>query len=254
MFMDKLELNSLSKSGKILSKILNQIKMTITNGERDLSELDLLAEKLLLDYNSKSAFKDFQPDFATSPFQHYICASVNEELVHGLPTKGRFLKEGDIVSIDLGLEHDGWFADSAFTIGIGEIKENHKLLIEGTEKAFEAALENCHVGKKLGDLGHAVHEAAIGNMHSVAFGLMGHGIGRSLHEKPDVLNFGKPDTGLELFEGLSICIEPILIDGPYSIKELEDGWTLVTEDGAFAAHYEHTVAITKDGPLVLTRD
>ena len=254
MFLDKSELNSLSKSGKILSKILNQIKMAITNGERDLFELDLLAEKLLSDNNSKSAFKDFQPDFANSPYPHFICSSINEELVHGLPAKGRILKDGDIVSIDLGLEHDGWFADSAFTIGIGEIKERHKLLIEGAEKAFDAALQNCYVGKKLGDLGYAVHETAIENMHSVALGLMGHGIGRSLHEKPDVLNFGKPDTGLELFEGLSICIEPILIDGLYSIKELEDGWTLTTEDGSFAAHYEHTVAITKHGPLVLTRD
>jgi methionyl aminopeptidase len=254
MFMDKSELNSLAKSGKILSKILNQIKMAITNGERDLNELDLLAKKLLLDYNSKSAFKDFQPDFATSPFEYYICASVNEELVHGLPTKGRILQDGDIVSIDLGLEHDGWFADSAFTIGIGEIKQNHKLLIEGTEKAFEAALQECIIGKKLGDLGHAVQETAAANKHAVALGLMGHGIGRSLHEKPDVLNFGRPNTGIDLFEGLSICIEPILIDGLYSIKELEDGWTLVTEDGSFAAHYEHTVAITKDGPLVLTRE
>jgi methionyl aminopeptidase len=254
MFMDKSELNSLAKSGKILSKILNQIKMAITNGERDLNELDLLAKKLLLDYNSKSAFKDFQPDFATSPFEYYICASVNEELVHGLPTKGRILQDGDIVSIDLGLEHDGWFADSAFTIGIGEIKQNHKLLIEGTEKAFEAALQDCIIGKKLGDLGHAVQETAAANKHAVALGLMGHGIGRSLHEKPDVLNFGRPNTGIDLFEGLSICIEPILIDGLYSIKELEDGWTLVTEDGSFAAHYEHTVAITKDGPLVLTRE
>lgn len=252
--MDKSELNSLAKSGKILSKILNQIKMAITNGERDLNELDLLAKKLLLDYNSKSAFKDFQPDFATSPFEYYICASVNEELVHGLPTKGRILQNGDIVSIDLGLEHDGWFADSAFTIGIGEIKQNHKLLIEGTEKAFEAALQDCIIGKKLGDLGHAVQETAAANKHAVALGLMGHGIGRSLHEKPDVLNFGRPNTGIDLFEGLSICIEPILIDGLYSIKELEDGWTLVTEDGSFAAHYEHTVAITKDGPLVLTRE
>lgn len=252
--MDKSELNSLAKSGKILSKILNQIKMAITNGERDLNELDLLAKKLLLDYNSKSAFKDFQPDFATSPFEYYICASVNEELVHGLPTKGRILQDGDIVSIDLGLEHDGWFADSAFTIGIGEIKQNHKLLIEGTEKAFEAALQECIIGKKLGDLGHAVQETAAANKHAVALGLMGHGIGRSLHEKPDVLNFGRPNTGIDLFEGLSICIEPILIDGLYSIKELEDGWTLVTEDGSFAAHYEHTVAITKDGPLVLTRE
>lgn len=252
--MDKSELNSLAKSGKILSKILNQIKMAITNGERDLNELDLLAKKLLLDYNSKSAFKDFQPDFATSPFEYYICASVNEELVHGLPTKGRILQDGDIVSIDLGLEYDGWFADSAFTIGIGEIKQNHKLLIEGTEKAFEAALQDCIIGKKLGDLGHAVQETAAANKHAVALGLMGHGIGRSLHEKPDVLNFGRPNTGIDLFEGLSICIEPILIDGLYSIKELEDGWTLVTEDGSFAAHYEHTVAITKDGPLVLTRE
>jgi methionyl aminopeptidase len=254
MFLDKDELASLAKSGKILSKILSEIKQTILNGEKDLNELDLKAACLLKDYKSISAFKDFQPDFANSPFPHYICTSVNDELVHGLPTKGRQLKDGDIVSIDLGLVHDGWYADSAFTVGIGEIKNQHKLLIENTEKAFEAGLALCKLGNKLGDVGYAIHESAIENCHSVALGLMGHGIGRKLHEKPDVLNFGKQDTGLELFEGLSICIEPILIDGPYSINEHDDGWTLTTDDGSFAAHYEHTIALTKDGPLVLTRE
>ena len=254
MFLDKLELEGLAKSGKILAKILRLIKESIISGERDLFELDLLAEKLLLDNNSKSAFKDFQPDFASSPFPHFICTSVNEELVHGLPSKNKYLKEGDIVSVDLGLVHDGWFADSAFTIGIGKIQENHKSLIENCESAFEAGLKQCYVGNRLGDVGFAIHEDATKNLNSVALGLMGHGIGRSLHEKPDVLNFGKQGTGLVLFEGLSICIEPIIIDGDYSIKELKDGWTLTTEDGSFAAHYEHTVAITKEGPLVLTRE
>lgn len=254
MFLDKSELTSLSKTGKILSKILDKLKSKIINGERDLSELDLYTERLLKDYNSESAFKNFQPDFANSPFPCYLCTSVNEELVHGLPLKGRILKDGDIVSIDLGISHDGWYSDSAFTIGIGKISENHKALIENTEASFEAALQLCFEGNKLGDLGYAIHEKAIENFHSVALGLCGHGIGRSLHEKPDVMNFGSKNTGLELFNGLSICIEPILIDGNYTIKEMEDGWTLSTEDGSFAAHYEHTVAITKDGPLVLTRE
>lgn len=254
MFSDKQDLAGLQKSGKILNKILSKLKHLITNGERDLNELDLFAQKLLIDHNSKSAFKDFQPDFANSPFEYHICTSVNDELVHGLPKKGRYLKDGDIVSIDLGLVHNNWFADSAFTIGIGEISNRHKKLIESTEQAFESGLKNCFVGKKLGDVGYAIHETAIENFHSVALGLMGHGIGKNLHEKPDVLNFGKQDTGVDIFEGLSICIEPILIDGIYSIKEHDDGWTLTTQDGSFASHYEHTIAITKDGPLVLTRD
>jgi methionyl aminopeptidase len=254
MFVDKADLECLSKSGKILAKILNKLKTAISNGERSLSEIDALTGALLKDYNSKSAFKDYKPEFANSPFPNYVCASVNDELVHGLPSIDKILKEGDIVSIDLGLVHDGWFADSAFTIGIGQISEANKLLIENTEKSFYAGFEKCLIDKTLGDVGFAIQEQAISEMHAVALGLMGHGIGRELHEKPDVLNFGKPDTGLKLFEGLSICIEPILIDGSYSIKESEDGWTLKTEDGSFAAHYEHTVAITKDGPLILTRE
>jgi methionyl aminopeptidase len=254
MFLDKADLDCLSRSGKILSKILDKIKNAIVNGERDLFELDVLAESLLKDFDSKSAFKDYQPEFANTPFPYHICTSINSELVHGLPNKGRSLKDGDIVSIDLGIVHNGWFADSAFTLGVGEISDKNKNLIENTEKSFHQGFQQCLIGKTLGDVGFAVQEQAISEMHSVALGLMGHGIGKALHEKPDVLNFGQPGCGLELFEGLSICIEPILIDGSYSIKEESDGWTLSTEDGANAAHYEHTIAITKDGPLILTMD
>jgi len=253
MFEDKADLAGLTKSGKILSKILNEIKFKISNGERDLYEINRFTKSSLSEMNARSAFKNYQPDFASQPFPFYLCASVNDELVHGLPSKNKFLKEGDIVSIDLGIEHDGWFADAAFTIGIGTIKENHQLLIENTEKAFEAGLQQCLVDKYLGDVGAAIHEQAVDSSLSVALCLMGHGIGKSLHEKPDVYNFGKPGTGYQIHEGLSICIEPIFIDGTYSIKEEDDGWTLKTSDGSFASHYEHTVAITKDGPIVLTR-
>lgn len=254
MFFDKADLDGLITSGKILSKILNQIKSVIVNGEKDLFELDKLTESLLKDYNSRSAFKNYQPDFSSTPFPFSICTSINDELVHGLPSLNKTLKEGDIVSIDLGIEHNGWYADSAFTIGIGSINDKNKLLIDNTEKAFYSALNYCTLEYTLGDIGFAIQEQAIYESHSVALGLMGHGIGKELHEKPNVFNYGTRGQGLKLYEGLSICIEPILIDGEYSIVEDEDGWTLRTADKSNAAHYEHSIAITKDGPIILTQE
>ena len=257
MFNTQEELISLSESSKIVGKVLNSIKESILGGERELSKLDNLASALLEEFGAKSAFKGYQPDFADSPFQYHICASVNNEVVHGLPSEGRFLQDGDIVTIDLGASYNGWCADSAFTIGIGEISDNDRLLIETTERCFNEAAKLCYPGNTLGDIGDAITAIAEFNNFYIAFALSGHGIGKELHEQPAVYNFGKPGSGPVIEVGMSFCIEPIIIAGTSMISEenngISDGWTIYSADGSKAAHYEHTIAITEDGPLILTR-
>lgn len=256
MFNTPQELQCLKESGKILSKILSAIKQSILDGEREVYKLDDLASNMLIELDARS-FKGYKPDFADEAFAYNICASINNEIVHGLPSKDKILKDGDIVSIDMAVEHNGWFADSAFTIGIGEISETNQKLISTAEECFEKALELCQVGNTLGDVGHIITEIAKSNGLSVAYALSGHGIGQALHEDPYVKNFGLPGQGLIITPGMSFCIEPMLIDGDHMISEFydgkTDGWTLYSSDGGNASHYEHTIAITENGPLVLTR-
>lgn len=256
MFNSQEEFQGMVDAGRITGIILTELKNKIISGERNLSALNNLAGELISDHNAKSAFKGYQPDFSDSPFDYYICTSVNNEIVHGLPID-RNLKDGDIVSVDLGLEYNGWYGDSAFTIGIGDISDSDKNLIEAGEVCFENALKYCKEGFTLGDIGEAVFETAKSYGVSIAMSLSGHGIGRSLHMDPYVKNFGKAGEGMVIRQGMCFAIEPILITGDFRISEsfngISDGWTLYSLDGTNATHYEHTVAITKDGPKVLTR-
>ncbi len=256
MFTNQEEYKKLERSGEILFLILTSIKNAIINGEKSLHHLDLIAEEMLNHYNARSV-KGYLPDFADIPFEYNLCASINNEIVHGLPKKDKFLKDGDIVSIDMAIEHDGWFADSAFTIGVGQISDSRKKLIEITESCFEKGFEACKIGNKIGDIGHAIFTEAKSNGFSIAFALTGHGIGKSLHEDPHIPNFGKPGEGLDILPGMSFCIEPMLIAGDHMISESYmnnyDGWTIYSNDGSDTAHYEHTIAITHDGPVILTR-
>lgn len=256
MFNSQEEFQGMVDAGRITGIILTELKNKIISGERNLSALNNLAGELISDHNAKSAFKGYQPDFSDSPFDYYICTSVNNEIVHGLPID-RNLKDGDIVSVDLGLEYNGWYGDSAFTIGIGDISDSDKNLIEAGEVCFENALKYCKEGFTLGDIGEAVFETAKSYGVSIAMSLSGHGIGRSLHMDPYVKNFGKAGEGMVIRQGMCFAIEPILIAGDFRISEsfngISDGWTLYSLDGTNATHYEHTVAITKDGPKVLTR-
>ena len=256
MFTTPQELQCLKNSGEILSEILSAIKKSILDGEREIYKLDDLAAKMLIELDARS-FKGYKPDFADDAYEYNICASVNNEIVHGLPSKDKILKDGDIVSIDMAVEHNGWYADSAFTIGIGEISESNKNLIFTAEDCFNKALEICQVGNTLGDVGHIINGTAKARGLSIAHALSGHGIGKALHEDPYVKNFGLPNEGLIIEPGMSFCIEPMLIDGDHMISEYfegkTDGWTLYTIDGGNSSHYEHTIAITENGPLVLTR-
>jgi len=252
MFYCESDLKGLEKSAKILSNILNKLKNSIINGERELSELDYLAGKLLKDYNSESAFKGYKPDFSKKPYEYNICTSVNDEIVHGLPKKGKILRDGDIVSIDMALSHNGWFSDAAFTIGVGNISETSTKLIQTAELCFETALNNCYPGKTTGDIGFSIHTVARTMGFEIAYGLTGHGIGHSLHEKPNVYNHGPAAYGEIIMEGMSLCIEPIIVEGSHLIIEDNDGWTIKTSDGLLSAHYEHTVAVTSKETIVLT--
>lgn len=256
MFNTPQELECLKKSGKILSEILSAIKQSILDGEREVYKLDDLASEMLIKYDARS-FKGYKPDFADEAFDYNICASINNEIVHGLPSKNKILKDGDILSIDMAVEHNGWFADSAFTIGIGEISDSDKNLILTAEECFEKALDICQIGNTLGDVGHIISQTAKSKGLSIAYALSGHGIGQSLHEDPYVKNFGLPGEGLIIVPGMSFCIEPMLINGDHMISEFyngtTDGWTLYSSDGGNTSHYEHTIAITDNGPLVLTR-
>lgn len=255
MFKSQEEYLKLEKSGKILFFILTSIKNAIINGERSVNKLDNLAEEMLKHYDARSC-KGYLPDFADIPFAYNLCASVNNEIVHGLPTKDKFLNDGDIVSIDMAIEHDGWFADSAFTIGVGNISDERTKLINATESCFQKGFEACTLGNTVGDIGHAIYSEAKKNGFSIAFALSGHGIGKTLHEDPYIPNFGNRGEGIKIEPGMSFCIEPMLIAGDTMISETymgkNDGWTIYSLDGTDTAHYEHTIAITDNGPIILT--
>ncbi len=184
-------------------------------------------------------------------FPAVICASVNDEVVHGIPG-GRTLEEGDIISIDCGAVVDGWHGDAAFTMGVGRISEADAALIETGRRSLEAAIETMVVGNTIGDIGHATEAVAVAGGCSVLREYTGHGIGRAMHEAPDVPNHGKPGKGRTLKPGMVLAVEPMVVAGDPTVVELEDGWTVVTADGARAVHWEHSIAITDDGPQILT--
>jgi methionyl aminopeptidase len=184
-------------------------------------------------------------------FPYSICASVNDEICHGFPSKEP-LKAGDIVTIDMVVNYDGYLADSAWSYAVGEVSENAKNLLEVTKKALYIGIEQAVVGNRLGDIGHAIQTFVESNGYSVVRDFVGHGIGKQMHEDPQVPHYGKPNRGIRLTEGMVITIEPMVNEGVYSIKIDDNEWTARTLDGKLSAQYEHTIAITKDGPMILT--
>ena len=208
-------------------------------------DLDALAEREIRFLGAVPSFKGLYGFPAT------ICASVNEEIVHGIPSRRR-LVEGDIISIDLGAIVGGFHSDTAFTVGVGEIDEDSQRLLEATRTSLYRAIEQVKAGHRIGDVGAAVQTYAEGMGYGVVRQYVGHGIGRALHEDPQVPNYGKPGRGALLRVGMTIAIEPMLTAGTWDTKVLDDGWTVVTADGSRSAHFEDTVAVTENGPEVLT--
>jgi methionyl aminopeptidase len=247
----KSEIETMRESGKILAEILRLLASKVKPGISG-DELEKIAEKEVKKYRVIPSFKNYTISRYIKPFPSIICLSINNEIVHGFPF-GKIIKEGDIVSIDAGVKHKGFHSDSAVTVGAGEISKKAKKIIEVTRESLFKGIEQVKPGNRIGDIGFAVQKYAEENGFSVVRNLVGHGVGRSIHEPPEVPNFGNKKTGLKLCPGMTFAIEPMLNEGSYYIKCDNDDWTIRTTDGKLSAHFEHTVAVTDDGCEILTR-
>lgn len=237
------------EAGRIVAEMLAACRAAVRPGVTT-GELDRIAAEVLRRHGATSNFKGYGvPVFP--PFPGVICTSVNEQVVHGIPGK-RHLKEGEILSIDAGAIVEGWHADAAVTVPVGQVSAQAAQLIAVTEEALRRAIAAAIVGKRLGDIGAAVQRFAEGQGFSVVRNYVGHGIGRAMHEEPQVPNYGAPERGLQIREGLCIAIEPMVNVGRPETKTLADQWTVVTADGSLSAHFEHTLWCTVAGPVVLT--
>lgn len=236
----------MAQAGKIAAKTLKILERNIRPGVKT-SYLNELTESFILSQKARPAFKGYRG------FPAGLCVSVNDEVVHGIPTEKRVLAEGDIVSLDLGVEYEGFYSDVAATFPVGKISVLAQKLIRVTQEALQAGIAQCQPGKYLFDISAAIQSKVESNGFSVVRQLVGHGIGRQLHEDPQVPNYGEAGKGPLLEEGMTFAIEPMVNAGGYQVEVLSDGWTVVTADGSLSAHFEHTVAITKNGPLILTK-
>ena len=233
-------------SGKALRQVHNALAPHVVPGASTM-DLERIAVAKIAELGATAAFKGYHG------YPAALCTSVNDEVVHGMPNEKRVLKEGDIVSIDCGVIIDGFYSDAAVTYAIGKPSEKTRKLLDVTKASLEAAIEQCQVGGRLGDISAAVQEMCEAEGFGVVRDFVGHGIGRSMHEDPQVPNFGPAGKGPRLKAGMVLAIEPMINAGGPEVRVLKDGWTAVTVDGSYSAHFEHTVAITTDGPLVLTR-
>lgn len=238
------EIDMMRHSGKIVAFVLKNIEENIKPGVTT-KYLDEMAEDLTRQVGATPSFKGYRG------FPFSICSSRNEEIVHGFPTD-KPLEEGEILSVDFGANYKGWHGDSAFTKGVGEISENAKTLLAATEAALYAGISQAVTFNRIGDISNAVEQSALSKNFGVIKEFVGHGIGRNLHEEPSVPNYGRPHTGYLLKPGVVIAIEPMLVEDSNAAIVLSDGWTTITGDGGLSAHFEHTIAITTNGPEILT--
>ena len=240
------QIGKMREAGALLYEVLQKLREAVKPG-MSTAALDVYAEQLI------------RKNHAIPSFLHYhgypasLCTSVDDVVVHGIPSEKTILREGSILSIDCGLILDGWQADSAFTMGVGEISAEAEALIKVTEECFWQGVRKAVVGNRLGDMGHAIQHHAESHGCGVVRDLTGHGIGRDMQEDPSVFNFGEPGRGLRLRKGMTLAIEPMITAGDWRVKEDGDGWTIRTRDGSLCSHYEHTIAIREDGlPEILT--
>ena len=241
------EIDKMRRSGRIVRDVLDHVRSLVTPGATTM-ELERAAEKKMKDLGAKPAFKGY------FDYPCVLCTSVNEEIVHGIPSEKRVLKAGDIVSVDCGVVLDGYYGDAAITVPVGEdIKPELKKLLKVTEESLYRAIEAARIGNAVGDVGAAVQEHVEANGFSVVREFVGHGIGTRLHEEPQVPNFGTRGHGARLREGMVLAIEPMVNYGKPETRVLSDKWTAVTADGSYSAHFEHCVAVTRDGPVILTQ-
>ena len=245
------EIDAMREAGRVVANALEAVRIAAGVGI-SLLELDEVAHEVLRDAKATSPFLGYQPRFASSPFPGVICASVNDAVVHGIPD-GYRLRDGDLVSIDCGATLEGWTGDAAVSFVVGAVRPGDAALIEATEAALAAGNAACRAGARMGDVAHAVGHVGRAAGYGILADFGGHGIGRTMHEDPPVPNEGRRGRGLPLRTGLVIAIEPMFIAGGQDGYLTDpDGWTLRSDDGSRAAHFEHTVAVTEDGPRVLT--
>ncbi|MFA6320719.1 MAG: type I methionyl aminopeptidase [Candidatus Omnitrophota bacterium] len=240
----KEEIGQMRRAGSILAMTLEKLSRSVRVGIAT-SELDAIARDEIISRNGYPAFKGY------NGFPANICVSVNETVVHGIPSN-RKLQDGDIVSLDVGVRFRDYCADGAVTVGVGRISDTAAKLIEVTKKALYIGIEKVQTGLRLTDLSHAIQQYVESNGFSVVRALVGHGIGTNIHEEPEIPNFGRPGMGPVLESGMVLAIEPMVNAGTFEVETLNDGWSIVTKDRKLSAHFEHTVAVTDDGPQILT--
>ncbi|GAA2253209.1 MULTISPECIES: type I methionyl aminopeptidase [Kitasatospora] len=244
-------LDAMREAGRVVADALDAVRRTAAVGV-SLRELDEVAREVLREAGADSPFLGYRPGFAATPFPAVICASVNDAVVHGIPT-GHRLRDGDLVSIDCGAELGGWTGDAAVSFVVGTPAPADLALIETTERALAAGIEAAVVGARIGDISHAIGSVGRAAGYGIPADFGGHGVGRGMHEDPHVPNDGRPGRGMVLRHGMVLAIEPMFLAGGRDhYRTAPDGWTLLTHDGSRAAHAEHTVAITEDGPRILT--
>lgn len=238
------EIKKMMVAGKILANVHKELRNLIKPGVKTI-DLDRFVENYLKEHGATPEQKGYEG------FPYSICASVNDEICHGFP-RDEELKNGDIVTIDMVVNVDGWLADSAWSYEVGEVSKEAHDLLEVTKKCLYLGIEQAKIGNRLGDIGHAIQSYAESKGYSVVREFIGHGIGREMHEDPQVLHYGKAGRGLRICEGMVFTIEPMINVGGYELTIDKDGWTARTKDGSLSAQYEHQIAITKDGPIIIT--
>ncbi|GHT00104.1 methionine aminopeptidase [Synergistales bacterium] len=245
------ELKKMREAGGVVADILNALRDVVRAGVTT-AELDDVANHYIRQCGGKASFKGYRPSREQTPFPGAVCVSINEEVVHGFPSKTRFLEDGDIVSVDVGVFLNGYHGDAACTYPVGAISPERAKLLSVTEESLSRAIAAAVLGNTVGDIGYAVESYVKSQGMGVVRDYTGHGVGRSLHEAPQVPNFGKPKDGVTLLRGMTLAIEPMVMTGEEAIKVGADNWLVVTADGSDAAHFERSVVITDDGPEILT--
>jgi len=247
------ELEKMRASGLLVFKVLDTLKKMVAEGV-STQDLEVAAEKMIADGGARAAFKGYPNPSAGTKFPYVLCVSVNDEIVHGMPSQKKILKSGDIVSIDTGVQLNGYYGDSAITVAVGQISEEAQRLIDVTRESLELAIDKARPGNRLFDICGTVERHVTSNGFTVVREFVGHGIGTQMHEEPQVPNYiDRRNENPRLKEGMVLAIEPMVNAGSPGTRVKPDKWTAVTEDGKYSAHFEHTVAITADGPWVLTR-
>jgi len=239
------EIEKMRAASALVADVLAELSVMVAPGVSTF-DLDVEAERLVRAAGAEPAFKGYRGYPCT------LCASINDEVIHGIPSK-RPLVEGDILSLDMGVKQHGFFGDSAVTVPVGRVSEQAEQLLRVTKESLEKGIAQVRLGGRVSDIGYAIQLHVEAHGFSVVREFVGHGIGASLHEDPQIANYGEPGRGPRLAEGMTLAIEPMVNVGRPGVKMMADGWTAVTRDGSLSAHFEHTVAVSKDGPLVLTR-